>query len=130
MPRAYSFDCDLKFSDAVKRFNAMDDWFRKPNLDGRWLVRDNDRLGDYLSNYEYDADDPSIVKSICLFFDTRPLQVTFDVRRNPKMRAGFGNLKNAWRAHELFVLEVLLPEFHRLLILALRDGHRTRGPGD
>jgi hypothetical protein len=109
VPIAYSFDCDLKFGDAVKRFDAMEDWFRKPNLDGRWLVRDNDRLGDYLSYYEYDTADPSIVKSICLFFDTHPRQITFDVVRNPKVPAGPGDLAIAWRAHETYVLGALLP---------------------
>jgi hypothetical protein len=109
VPTAYSFECDLKFGDAVKRFDAMEDWFRKPNLDGRWLVRDNDRLGDYLSYHEYDAADPTIVKSICIYFDTRPLQITFDVGRNPKVRAGPGDLRSVWRAHETYVLEVLLP---------------------
>jgi hypothetical protein len=109
MPSAYSFESDLTFTDAVKTFAAMEDWVRKPNLDGRWLVRDNDRLGDYLSYYEYQEGDCSIVKSICLYFDTRPRQVTFDVARNPKVRAGTGDLRSAWRNHQAYVLDVLLP---------------------
>ncbi len=109
MPSAYSFECDLAFRDAVKIFDAIENWFRKPNLDGRWLVRDNDRLGDYLSYSKYDVDDSSIVKSICLYFDVRPRQVTFGVTRNPKVQAGTGDLERVWRAHEAYVLDVLLP---------------------
>lgn len=51
MASAFSFESDLSFKDAVKTFNAMENWVRKPNLDGKWLVRDNDRWGDYLSWY-------------------------------------------------------------------------------
>ena len=109
MPSAYSFQCDLTFKDAVKLFDAMENWVRKPNLDGRWLVRDNDRLGDYLSYYEYDKGDISIVKSICLYFDVNPRQVTFDVTRNPKSPAGSGDLKTTWSDHHAYVLDVLLP---------------------
>jgi len=48
MPAAYSFESDLHFADAVKMFDAMEHWVRKPNLDGRWLVRGTDRVGDCL----------------------------------------------------------------------------------
>jgi len=109
MPLAYSFECDLTFKDAIRTFNAMVEWVRKPNLDGRWLVRDNDRLGDYLSHYEYHETDSSIVKSICLYFDTNPRQVTFDVTRNPKVQPQTGDLKSASQAHQAYVLNVLLP---------------------
>jgi len=109
MPSAYSFECDLTFREAVKIFDAMEDWVRKPNLHGRWLVRDNDRDGDYLSYYEYHPGDRSIVKSLCLFFDTRPRQVTFAVTRNPKVPAGNGDLQRVWVAHHAHVLDVLLP---------------------
>lgn len=109
MPSAYSFDCDLTFGGAVKMFDAIENWVRQPNLDGRWLVRDNDRLGDYLSCFEYDEADRSIVKSTCLYFDTRPRQVTLAVARGPKVPAGSGDLASAWRDHQAYVLDVLLP---------------------
>ncbi len=109
MPAAYAFDCDLSFRGAVKMFDAMENWVHKPNLDGRWLVRDNDRVGDYLSYYAYDEGDRSIVKSVCLFFDTRPRQVTLDVSRARTLPAGKGDLQSAWLAHKAYVLDVLLP---------------------
>jgi hypothetical protein len=109
VPSAYSFESDLSFRDAVKRFNAMDDWVRKPNLEGKWLVRDNDRLGDYLSWYDYDAADPSIVKTICLFFDTRPRQVTLSVSRRRDTAAGEGDPARVWGEHQAYVLSELLP---------------------
>lgn len=90
-------------------FDAMEDWVRKPNLDGRWLVRDNDRWGDYLSWYAYDEADPSIVKSICLFFDTRPRQVTLSVLRRQDTKAGKGDIQKVWEEHQSYVLTVLLP---------------------
>ncbi len=109
MPSAYSFECDLTFRTAVKRFDAMEDWVGKSNLEGRWIVRDSDRVGDYLSYYEYQQGDPSIVKSICLYFDTRPRQVTFDVTRNRKVPPSATDLKSAWLNHKAYILDVLLP---------------------
>lgn len=109
MPAAYSFESELRFNDAVKMLNAWDDWVRKPNLDGRWLIRDNDRLGDYLSHYCFDEGDRSIVKTMCVYFDTRPRQVTIAVYRDPKVKAGKGDVQQVWQAHQTYVLEVLLP---------------------
>jgi hypothetical protein len=109
MPAAYSFESDLSFQAAVRQFDAIENWVRKPNLDGKWLVRDNDRLGDYLSYYAFDGGDRSIVKTICLYFDVRPRQVTLSVSRDPKTEAGTGDIQLAWRDHQAFVLDVLLP---------------------
>ncbi|HXS94071.1 MAG TPA: hypothetical protein VN736_05655 [Candidatus Limnocylindrales bacterium] len=49
------------------------------------------------------------MKSICLYFDTRPRQITLAVKRNPKQPAGGGDLKEAWRTLDAYVLEELLP---------------------
>ena len=92
MPTAYSFDCDLKFSDAVKRFDAMEDWVRKPNLDGRWLVRDNDRLGDYLSYYEYDAGDRTIVTQTILYPSVEARDAAIATGMQKGMDASFDGL--------------------------------------
>jgi hypothetical protein len=110
MPVAYSFQSDLRFQDAIKVFDALENWVRKPNLDGRWLVRDNDRVGDYLSYYAYDEKDRGIVKKICIYFDTDPLHVTLGVSREAPARFfRKRNLQDVWREHELYVLNVLLP---------------------
>src|SRR3982751_2369223 len=104
MPTAYSFESDLKFKDAVKMFNAIDDWVRKPNLDGKWLIRDNDRWGDYLSYYAYDETDRQIVKTISIFFDMQPMQVTLRVTSAKNATARRDALERAWRSHEAYVL--------------------------
>ena len=109
MQGAYSFEGGISFHEAVQRFDALEDWVKKPNLAGRWLVRDNERWGDYLSWYGYDAADPSVAKSVSLFFDTRPRQVTLAVTRRNDVAAGTGDLGAIWKAHEAHVLGELLP---------------------
>jgi hypothetical protein len=117
---AYSFESDLQFKEAVKMFNAMEDWVHKPNLNGRWLVRDNDRWGDYLSYCDHDKTNPSIVRTVSLFFDTVPRQVTFGVSRDPNVSASDGEMERAWREHQAYVLDVLLPSL----------GARNAAPSD
>lgn len=109
MNAAYSFEGGVSFREAVKMFDALDDWVKKPNLEGRWLVRDNELWGDYLSWYAYDAADASVVKSVCLFFDTQPRQVTLSVTRPKDAAPGEGDLGGIWREHEAYVLTRLLP---------------------
>ena len=109
MPSAYSFETDLTFAQAVEHFKAIEDWFRKPNLDGKWLVRDNDRLGDYLSYYEYDQTDRSIVKSVSIFFDTCPKQLTLEVSTDSKVARSGRTVDEVRREHDRYVLQILLP---------------------
>jgi hypothetical protein len=109
MASAYSFESDFSFTDAVNKFDALEHWVGKPNLDGRWLVRDNDRWGDYLSWFALDEGDPSIVKTICIFFDTNPRQVTLSVSRQRNAPPGKGDLNRIWAEHQAHVLTVLLP---------------------
>jgi hypothetical protein len=107
--RAYSFESDLKFHGAVKRFDAIEDWVRKPNLDGKWLVRDNDRHGDYLSYSAYDEADRNIVKSVSIFFDTTPKQITLSISSGRKTLFSALKLARAWKRHQSWVLDTLLP---------------------
>ena len=87
MPAAFSFESDL----------------------GKWLVRDSDRVGDYLSCYVYDEADPTIVKTICIFFDTQPKQMTLKVSRNLNVPAGTGDLRQAFAGLQAHALNDLLP---------------------
>lgn len=108
MSSAYSFESDLSFRDAVTMLDAVEDWVRQPNLENRWLIRDSDRLGDYLSWYAPDRIESGIVRTVCLYFDTKPRQITFGVsnREIPASREG---LERALTEHRAYILNELLP---------------------
>lgn len=109
MSSTYSFESDLTFDDAAKMFGAIEHWVRKPDLDGKWLIRDNDRWGDYLSWYGHDETDPRILKKISIFFDINPKQVTLSVSTPDQPGSRTEHIQKIWKDHESYVLRVLLP---------------------
>lgn len=108
MSSAYSFESDLSFRDAVTMLDAVENWVHRPNLENRWLIRDSDRFGDYLSWYAYDQAAQGITRMICIYFDTKPRQVTFSISsRETSSRKE--DLERALTEHRGYILNELLP---------------------
>lgn len=108
MSWAYSFESDLSFHDAIAMLDAVENWVHQLNIENRWLIRDSDRLGDYLSWYAHDRLESSIIRTICLYFDTRPRQITFGIS-NREIPASKEDLERALTEHREYILNDLLP---------------------
>jgi hypothetical protein len=98
---AWSFRSDLPFATVVRQLDALETWVGRSELSGRWLCRDSDRLGDYLSRGDHHAGDSRYPTSTSIYWDEK--QVT------TWLGALVPEIEPAWQAHVTGLLQDLLP---------------------
>lgn len=89
---AYAFTSPLSLGDAHKKLNDLGPW--------RWIERDNDRFGEYLSTRVLDAPDDGMIK-VFVEGDGYAINVFLE-SDSPTAEARFASVKDT-------VFKVLLP---------------------
>ena len=97
---AFAFQTDLSYRDMATLLGARDDWLGQPDLDGRWVQRDNDTWGNYLSWYARTGS--QLTKLKILFGETcNHLNVVLESEES--------DVAQAWQALQVYALNELLP---------------------
>jgi hypothetical protein len=99
--RSYSFMRTMTWKAALAKLDARGDWVRKTDNKGRWLIRDSDRLGDYLTRYADQDGDANFPTSTAIYWDEWQMTMW--------MGALVPECEAAWRNYERYVFEELMP---------------------
>jgi hypothetical protein len=99
--RSYSFQQAMTWKAVLAKLDARDNWLRKTDNKGRWLMRDSDRLGDYLTRFADQDGDANFPTSTTIYWDEWQMTMW--------MGSLVPEYETAWRNYERYVFEELMP---------------------